>query len=123
VFQGWESLSQSEPGAGVASTLFDKGLIFMKDRDILPTREKWTLTVNIALDDHVNLIQDMRFILTRVQRNVDIYKSPNSKGLDTHWEEIKRLYKITDELETDLLSVSKLSSDEASLRRSDLRED
>jgi hypothetical protein len=56
VFQDWEPLLQSEPGAGVASTLFDKGLIFMKDRDILLTGEKWTLTVNIALDDYVNLI-------------------------------------------------------------------
>jgi hypothetical protein len=84
----------------------------MKDRDILLTGEKWTLTVNIALDDCVNLIQGMRFILAQVQRNVDIYRSPNSKGLGIHWEEIKRLHKITDELETDLLSVSKLLSDE-----------
>jgi hypothetical protein len=72
--------------AGVASTLFDKGLIFMKDRDILLTGERWTLAVNIALDDYVNLIQGMRFILTQIQRNVDIYKSPNSKILDIHWE-------------------------------------
>jgi hypothetical protein len=78
----------------------------------LLTGEKWTLAVNIALDDYVNLIQDMRFILAQVQRNVDIYKSPNSKGLDIHWEEKKRLYKITDELETVLLSVLKLLSDE-----------
>jgi hypothetical protein len=43
---------------------------------------------------------------------VEFYKSPNSKLLDIHWEEIRRLYKITDELEADLLSVSKLLSDE-----------
>jgi hypothetical protein len=102
-------------GAGVASALFDKGLIFMKDKDILLTGEKWTLAVNIALDDYVNLIQGTRFILTQIQRNVDTHKSPNSKNLDIHWEEIRRLHKITDELETDLLSVSKLLSDEVPL--------
>jgi hypothetical protein len=42
--------------AEMASTIYDKGLIFMKDRDILVTGDKWTLAVNIALDDYVNLI-------------------------------------------------------------------
>jgi hypothetical protein len=37
--------------------------------------------------------------------------------LDIHWEEIKRLYKVTDELEMDLLSVSKLLLDEVPLGR------
>jgi hypothetical protein len=83
-------------GAGATSTLFNKGLIFMKDRDILMTGDKWILAVNIALDDYVKLIQSMRFILTQIQRNVDIYKSPNNKILDIRWEEISRLHKLTD---------------------------
>jgi hypothetical protein len=36
MFQGWESLLQS---AGVASTLFDKGLIFIKDRHFADWRK------------------------------------------------------------------------------------
>jgi hypothetical protein len=43
---------------------YDKGLIFMKDRVILLTGDKWTLAVNIALDDYLNLIRGMRFIYT-----------------------------------------------------------
>jgi hypothetical protein len=35
----------------LAPDLYDKGLIFMKDRGILLTGDKWTLAVNIALDD------------------------------------------------------------------------
>lgn len=99
----------------MTSTLYDKGLIFMKDRDILLTGDKWTLAVNIALDDYVNLIQGMRFILAQIRRNIELHRSPNSKVLDIHWEEIMRLYKITDELETDLRSVSSLLSEEVPL--------
>jgi hypothetical protein len=56
--------------ARVASTLYDKGLIFMKD--ILLTGDKWTFAVNMALDDYVNLILGMRFILIQIQRNIDL---------------------------------------------------
>jgi hypothetical protein len=58
----------------------------------------------------VNLIQGMRFILVQIQRNIDLHKGPN-KVLDVHWEKI-RLHRITDELESDLLSVSNLLSEE-----------
>jgi hypothetical protein len=43
--------------ARIASTIYDKGLIFMKDSDILLTGDKWNLAVNIALDDYANLIK------------------------------------------------------------------
>ena len=84
----------------------------MRDRDILLTGEKWTLAVNVALDDYVDLIKGMRIILAQIQRNIEIHQSPSSKVLDIHWKEISRLNKITDELETDLMSVSKLLSEE-----------
>jgi hypothetical protein len=70
--------------AGVTSALYDKGLIFMKDRDILLTGDKWTLAVNIALDDHVNLIQGMRFILAQIRRNIEMYKNPDRSILEIH---------------------------------------
>jgi hypothetical protein len=56
---------------------------------------------NAALDDYVALIQGMRIILAQIQRNIELHQSPSSKILDIHWEEIRRLTKITDELETD----------------------
>jgi hypothetical protein len=43
---------QSVPRAGVASTLFDKGLIFIEERDVLLAGKKWTLVVNVALDNY-----------------------------------------------------------------------
>jgi hypothetical protein len=70
--------------AGVAPTIYNKGLIFMKDRDIMLTGDKWTFTVNIALDDYVNLIQGMRFKLAQIERNIEMYKSPTRKFLDIH---------------------------------------
>jgi hypothetical protein len=102
--------------AGLTSTLYDKGVIFMKDRDILLTGDKWTLAVNTALDGYVNLIQGMRFILAQIRRNIEAHKSFNRNILDIHWEQVERLHKITDELETDLMSVSKLLSEEVPIR-------
>jgi hypothetical protein len=74
------------------------------------------VAVNIALDDYVNLIESMRFILAQIQRNIELHQSPSSKVLDIRWEEIKRLYKVTDELEIDVRSVSKLLSEEIPIR-------
>jgi hypothetical protein len=65
--------------AEVVFTIYDKGLIFMKDRDILLTGDKWTLAVNIALDDYVNLIQGMRFILAQVRRNIELQGNSNKE--------------------------------------------
>jgi hypothetical protein len=62
--------------------------------------------VNIVLHDYVALIQGMRIILAQIQRNTELHQSPSSKVLDIHWEEVKPLYKITDELETDLVFQS-----------------
>ena len=31
---------------------FNKGLIFVKDTDILLSGDKWTIVINIALDDY-----------------------------------------------------------------------
>jgi hypothetical protein len=103
--------------AGVTSAPFDKGLIFMKDRDILLTGDKRTMAVNIALDDYVHLIQGMRFILTQIQRNIELHRSSRKDILNIHWEEVTRLYKITDKLEADLMSVSKLLSEEVTVTK------
>jgi hypothetical protein len=57
---------------GVASAPFDKGLIFLWNKNILLTGDKWNLAVNFALDDYVNLIQGMRFILAQFQRKIEL---------------------------------------------------
>jgi hypothetical protein len=38
---------------------FDKGLIFVKEADILLSGDKWTIAVNIAIDDYVSLVKTM----------------------------------------------------------------
>jgi hypothetical protein len=91
-------------------------LVFRKGRDILLTGDKWTLAVNIALDDYVNLIRGMRFILVQIQRNIETHQGPDEGTLDIQWDEIGRLQKITDELEADLESVSKLMSEKVQLK-------
>ncbi|PNF38200.1 hypothetical protein B7P43_G13468 [Cryptotermes secundus] len=58
----------------------------------------------------------MRIILAQIQKNNELHQSPSNKVLDIHWKEVNRLNKITDELETDLLSISKLLSEEIPTR-------
>ena len=48
----------SEPQA------LDKGLIFVKDTDILLSGNKWTITINIAIDDYAALVDIMKVTLT-----------------------------------------------------------
>jgi hypothetical protein len=42
---------------------FDKGFIFVKDTDILLSGDRWTIVVNIAMDDYTTLVGNMKFIL------------------------------------------------------------
>jgi hypothetical protein len=88
----------------------------MQGRDILLTGDKWTIAVNIELDDYINLIRGMKFALAQTQRNIETHRDPNTKNLDIHWEEIKRIERLTTELETDLESVSKLLFEEIPIK-------
>jgi hypothetical protein len=72
--------------------------------------------VNIALDDYLNLIRGMRVVLVQIQRSIKTHQGPDKGTLDIQWDEVGRLQKVTDELEAELESVSKLLSEETSLR-------
>jgi hypothetical protein len=74
----------------------------MKDRDILLTGDKWTIAVNVALDDYLNLIRGMRFALVQIRKNIQVHRNQFKTSLDIHWEEVGRLDQITNELEADL---------------------
>jgi len=43
---------------------FDKGLVYVKDTDILLPGDKWTVIVNIALDDYEALVKVMKDTLS-----------------------------------------------------------
>ena len=42
---------------------FDKGLIFVKETDLLLSEDKWAIAVNIALDDYESLVEVTRLML------------------------------------------------------------
>jgi hypothetical protein len=91
---------------------FDKGIVFVKDADILLSGDKWTIVVNIALDDYVTLITNMKMILNQVRQKIQVEKSPRFDSLDLHWEEIDRLYTVIGGLETDVKSFQRLLFEE-----------
>jgi len=87
---------------------FDKGLIFVKDTDILLSGDKWTIVVNIALDDYDTLVFVMRRILDKIQREIQMYRNRKSYSLDLYWDEIGRLNRTLDGISGDLECFQKL---------------
>jgi hypothetical protein len=82
---------------------FDKGLIFVKDTDILLSGDRWTIVVNIALSDYDVLIENMKLILNTVCEKIEVHKNPKSYSFDIYWEEINRLDGMVRRLEMDLM--------------------
>jgi hypothetical protein len=91
---------------------FDKGLVFVKDTDILLSGDKWTIVVNIALDDCATLINNMKSVLYTVRQKIQVHKNPKSYSFDIHWGGIDRLDRMIGELEVDLRSFQKLLFEE-----------
>jgi hypothetical protein len=54
---------------------FDKRLIFVKDTDILLSGNKWTIVVNIALDDYDTLVFVMRKTLEQIGHKIQVYRN------------------------------------------------
>ena len=95
---------------------FDKGLIFVKDTDILVSGDNWTIAVNIALDDYTVLISTMKLVLGQIRHTIQAHRDPHDVAFKIHWEEISRLEKIIDELQSDLKGFRQLLYDEESDR-------
>ena len=55
---------------------FDKGLIFVKETNILLSGDKWTIIVNIALDDYDALVNTMRATLKQIRQRYRCRKAP-----------------------------------------------
>lgn len=95
---------------------FDQGLIFIKDTDILLSGDKWTIVVNVALDDYVTLVDTVRLVLGHIRQKIQVQKNAKSYAFHLHWEEVNRLDVMTRELEVDINSFRKLLFEEASVR-------
>ena len=65
---------------------FDKGLIFVKDIDILFSEDKWTIAVNITLDDYISVIGAMKLVLGQVRHNIQVHTDSWEFAFDIHWE-------------------------------------
>ena len=100
----WGTTTPTEP----EQRQFDKGLIFVKETDILFSGDKWTIVVNIALEDYESLVGVMGLVLGQVHRNIQVHKNPKDYAFDIHWEEINRLEKMNGELEHDLNNFKQL---------------
>jgi len=57
---------------------FDKGLVIVKVTDILLSRDKWTIVVNIALDNYNALIYIMKRMIHQIHQEMKVHKNPKS---------------------------------------------
>jgi len=58
---------------------FDKRLIFVKETDILLSGDKWTIVVNVSLDDYDAVVYTMRATLDQIRQKIQVQK--NTKNL------------------------------------------
>ena len=94
---------------------FNKGLIFVKDTDILLSGDKWPIVVNIALDDYEAVVHTMKMTLSQISQKLRLQKSfklTSSTSFDIHWEEINHLIAIVQGLDMDLQGFWKLLFEE-----------
>ena len=80
----------------------EKGLVFVKETDILMSGDKWTIVVNITLDDYATLVDVMKTTMSQVRYKIQVHKNPKSLPFDINWGEIKRLDIMVQELDNDL---------------------
>jgi hypothetical protein len=80
--------------------------------------DKWTIVVNVALDDYVTLVGTMRLVLGHIREKIQEQKNPKLYAFDLHLEEANRLDEMTRGIEFDVSTRSfrKLLFEEASVR-------
>ena len=103
---------------------FDKGLVFVKDTDILLSGDKWTIVINIALDDYDALVYMMKATLNQIRQKIRVHKNPKSYSFDIHWDEVNRLNVMVQGLDDDLQGFRKILFEETlfqSFSKSDTR--
>lgn len=84
---------------------FNKGLVFVKETDILLYRDK---VVNIVLDDYDALVYMLKTTLNQIRQKIQVQKNPKSYSFDIYWDEINRLNTQVQELDGDLQSFRNL---------------
>jgi hypothetical protein len=70
---------------------FDRWLVSVKDTDILLSGDKWTIVVNIALDDYDTRIENLKTVLYALRQKIQVHKNPRIFSFDIYWGEIDRL--------------------------------
>ena len=94
---------------GTEHKAFNKGLIFVKDTDILLSGDKWIIVVNIALDDYEGLVHTMKMTLSQISQKIRLQKDFEEKySFEIHWEEIDGLIAIVQRLDMDLKVLRRL---------------
>ena len=108
------AISDSEPKE------FDKGLIFVKDTDVLLSGDQWTIVVNIALDDYTNVVDLLKSMLRSIRNRIQDHKNPRFYSFDIHWDELAHLDVIVQNLEEESKSFQKLLYEGTLIRGQDI---
>ena len=72
----------------------NKGLIFVKDRDVLLTGDKWSIVLEVAVDDYVQMIQEMKKVMSTIGVSIDQLFTTEERAANNRHIDIERERKI-----------------------------
>ena len=88
---------------------FDKGLIFVKDRDVLLTGDKWSIVLEVAVDDYVQMIQEMKVVMKTIGVSIDtIFPVTLNPEKKIYTPEIARMNQLIRDIEVEVESFRAL---------------
>jgi hypothetical protein len=79
--------------------------------------DKWTIAVNIALDDYLSLISSLKMMITQTQQKIRNQNHVWTPSTNLYNGEIVRLSSVIQELEDDIMGCQKLLLQEPAGRR------
>ena len=69
----------------------DRGLVFLKERDVLLTGDRWTVVVEIGIEDYVYLVKGMTTACNNLQQDIEKWVSINHTNKSIFSIEIHRI--------------------------------
>ena len=86
----------------------DKGLVFLKDRDILITGQKWTIVLEVGIDDYVYVLRGMKVAVDAIQLKLHALLQGDTDDRSVYQSEVTRIISIMKDLSVDIDSFEAL---------------
>lgn len=100
----WVLLAWAQLNSCHTSPSLDKGLVYLKEREILLTNDKWTLVVNIDLNKYDGILD----YIETVFQNFETFRDHPTLKLIIPWTEVSRLRSVASMLTSEINSFKSM---------------